>query len=180
MAWTRKPCPMCKEVSYQRDPADICQGCKDRVADLERFRDETMKKRGKMSSYIICAYPYFSTGSYRSDKTKIQDAFRDLVLLFGAPSEKLVRYLTGGDAKPYLPAMKVGSQGYGADQYRDMTKKQAEAVQLLYDEITKYGDECRAAGFEAGNDLIVRLAAGKVSLVDFEKEVKEETEIKDQ
>jgi hypothetical protein len=168
MGLTKKPCPGCGEI-VQREAEKVCWQCRKMLDEAEAA--QTRQSREKDTEVVMLPWRYYSLphishavghGEPRHGD-EIQKAIRGIAELLGKPA--------GFERGRSVSALVPGQEDYDYDGENTvrLPKGLRDLIERLYTAIMAATDYAYEEGCRDGNNLIVRLAKGEVSIEKFNK-----------
>lgn len=179
MAHVTKPCPECGGTDSIRDtPISICRRCKGLIAfALQRKKDDAKRDgeevlvRTKERSYALPGY-YVQVGANPDHpvRERLEKALHAVIMAQSRPSN-IGKYPCPKDVEDavHVPTTRKSDRDHDWITYVFMRKDQAMALVELEEAMREYIMAGAAASYEEGRNLLLSIAAGKLSMDDINK-----------
>jgi hypothetical protein len=180
MARVTKPCPECGGTESIRDtPTGICRRCKNLIAFALQRKEDDAKKDGKEVLVMTKERSYALPGWYvavgenpeHTIRERLQKALHAVIMTQARPSN-IDKYPCPDDVEDAIEVPKIpkGHRDHDWVIYMYMRKDQAEAVIELEEAMREYIAAVGAESYEAGRNLLLSIAAGKISMNELNNE----------
>ena len=180
MRQCKHPCPGCGKTDYWGNKGTLCSDCKDALkVGVEVMTARKLKKDAPVGPFSIpwasYAFPYFSHGENYHRKYFVEVDGEDCE---GHAKENFCRMLyrlIGLVSEPshdYEPPILIKSEGpqlhdQGKTVPVRMRKDVAYCISEIYRAVSGIAENAFNEGHKHGEDLLVRLARGEMSVKDF-------------
>jgi hypothetical protein len=178
--WTSDECPLCHEQHFYRsdgtgkpvafrDINRVCDSCWKEWNRLKEFETITRKKQAGMLLFPYVIYPRFWAGCNpdpHAEGDRLAKAWLTLIEVVSLPPKKKAR-----EAKFTIGHSPSRSDGWRGPQTSKAMFRQdmAVALQRLWLRIVQYARACNVRGREDGGNILLSLAAGDVTVKEFNK-----------
>lgn len=167
---SKKPCPGCGQVDRHRRADEICSDCREkfqRVKVLEQElakinRDRIVVAYGEYAHWNQYIYTHATSGKYGREIMRVMHA---LVLSLVAPVAE--DYVRGYGVNDTIPRV-LGKNSQGI-RYGTLPQDVTDTIIELRNVIQLALDEAYEAGKHDGSSVLMRFAAGDISMADFDK-----------
>lgn len=171
MARVTKPCPACRGTTYPRAVDGICSECQRIIAWAKMRQADDEKKNGEEIS-VVTKEVHYALPRYHYEHGHIEHDIDDcLSKAMHALIMTMARKGGAYNATEWVPPEDAyGSRRHELRAYMVMRKDQAEAVNALDKAFRAFVAAVSEAGYEEGRNLLLSIAAGKISMDELNSE----------